>query len=237
MGKMFLIIAAASAIISAPAAAQVIGPSPFPAPGGTTFATNGQTQYQAGRVATYSGFDLSATGDLYFALTSHGLAMDGTIDETGETLVYDAATSNLASGIVNYTGFTNVIGSTTVYQTRLLLSFTDLVGNALGLTYDPAITTDGPLLEVLGDYRMTGGFQVLSGGIWVNADTFYNNAPFKPAGASGLRGSLGGSFYYTAETPGGVPEPATWAMMLVGFGGIGMAMRRGKRTSRLALSA
>jgi hypothetical protein len=27
----------------------------------------------------------------------------------------------------------------------------------------------------------------------------------------------------------GVPEPATWAMMLVGFGGIGMAMRRRRR--------
>jgi hypothetical protein len=31
-----------------------------------------------------------------------------------------------------------------------------------------------------------------------------------------------------------VPEPATWAMMLVGFGGIGFAMRRGrKQTGRL----
>ena len=28
---------------------------------------------------------------------------------------------------------------------------------------------------------------------------------------------------------GGVPEPATWAMMLLGFGGIGMAMRRSRR--------
>jgi hypothetical protein len=27
----------------------------------------------------------------------------------------------------------------------------------------------------------------------------------------------------------GVPEPATWAMMLLGFGGIGMAMRRGRK--------
>jgi hypothetical protein len=26
-----------------------------------------------------------------------------------------------------------------------------------------------------------------------------------------------------------VPEPATWAMMLLGFGGIGMAMRRGRK--------
>jgi hypothetical protein len=31
----------------------------------------------------------------------------------------------------------------------------------------------------------------------------------------------------------GVPEPATWALMLLGFGGIGMAMRRSRRTSAL----
>jgi hypothetical protein len=31
-----------------------------------------------------------------------------------------------------------------------------------------------------------------------------------------------------------VPEPQTWAMMLLGFGGIGMAMRRSKRATRLA---
>jgi hypothetical protein len=35
--------------------------------------------------------------------------------------------------------------------------------------------------------------------------------------------------------PTGVPEPATWAMMLLGFGGIGMAMRRRRATDgRLA---
>ena len=35
-----------------------------------------------------------------------------------------------------------------------------------------------------------------------------------------------------------VPEPATWAMMLVGFGGIGFAMRRRKNgvTTRVAYS-
>ena len=31
----------------------------------------------------------------------------------------------------------------------------------------------------------------------------------------------------------GVPEPGTWAMMLLGFGGIGMAMRRGRKSGRL----
>ena len=34
---------------------------------------------------------------------------------------------------------------------------------------------------------------------------------------------------YTTGTPPGVPEPATWAMMLLGFGAAGVAMRRSRR--------
>lgn len=34
-------------------------------------------------------------------------------------------------------------------------------------------------------------------------------------------------------TPNAVPEPATWAMMLLGFGGIGVTMRRRRRNASL----
>lgn len=40
------------------------------------------------------------------------------------------------------------------------------------------------------------------------------------------RGSYGGSVSYTA-----LPEPATWAMMLLGFGFIGVSMRRRRNAS------
>ena len=44
---------------------------------------------------------------------------------------------------------------------------------------------------------------------------------------NGATGNVG------ATMTGGVPEPATWAMMLVGFGGLGVAMRRTRRQRAL----
>lgn len=41
-------------------------------------------------------------------------------------------------------------------------------------------------------------------------------------------------FAINGQPVGGVPEPATWGMMLLGFGGIGMAMRRRRRSQGLA---
>ncbi|HEX7947292.1 MAG TPA: PEPxxWA-CTERM sorting domain-containing protein, partial [Phenylobacterium sp.] len=32
--------------------------------------------------------------------------------------------------------------------------------------------------------------------------------------------------FVSIDTTGGVPEPATWAMMILGFGGIGAVLRR-----------
>ena len=50
--------------------------------------------------------------------------------------------------------------------------------------------------------------------------------------ASGTLTSLGnGQFGYQAVQAGAVPEPATWAMMLLGFGAVGHGMRR-RRTDR-----
>ncbi len=42
--------------------------------------------------------------------------------------------------------------------------------------------------------------------------------------------------FFDTGTPA-VPEPATWAMMLLGFGFVGGAMRSAKRRQRLAVSA
>jgi hypothetical protein len=49
-------------------------------------------------------------------------------------------------------------------------------------------------------------------------------------GASSVNLGVNG-FSNSVIVPPPVPEPGTWAMMLLGFGGIGMAMRRRRRSS------
>ena len=50
------------------------------------------------------------------------------------------------------------------------------------------------------------------------------------SGLSHGTASYGGSLSFT---PTGVPEPATWAMMLLGFAGIGFQLRRSRRRAAL----
>jgi hypothetical protein len=44
------------------------------------------------------------------------------------------------------------------------------------------------------------------------------------------------SSLFLIDGPSGVPEPATWAMMLLGFGAMGMAIRRGRKPKTFALA-
>lgn len=50
---------------------------------------------------------------------------------------------------------------------------------------------------------------------------------------NGATGNVGATL--TPSVKGGVPEPATWAMMMIGFGGMGALLRR-RRSQALALA-
>jgi PEP-CTERM motif len=57
--------------------------------------------------------------------------------------------------------------------------------------------------------------------------------------AAAFTGNVGGTEYYNLQgsaTAGAVPEPSTWAMGLLGFGGLGLIGWRKSRTNRLAVA-
>ena len=46
-------------------------------------------------------------------------------------------------------------------------------------------------------------------------------------------GTWNGQFVFTYDGAPAVPEPATWALMIVGFGAIGASLRSRRRVARL----
>jgi hypothetical protein len=79
-----------------------------------------------------------------------------------------------------------------------------------------------------GQVSWTGGPQVFSFGQGGTFSVALDNAIFATPGNA----NIGGTF--TLLTPS-VPEPATWAMMLLGFGAVGFAMRR-ERSKKAVLA-
>lgn len=97
------------------------------------------------------------------------------------------------------------------------------------------LVVSGSDLTALNNLLAGAGGQVLLGLHWgnvpgaagnVSAFYLWDNAT---AGSIHLTDTQGYSNAVLYRSTGAVPEPATWAMMLLGFGGIGMAMRRSRR--------
>ena len=111
-------------------------------------------------------------------------------------------------------------------------SFTGNVGDVLNFRYwaDDQVTSftlDGVATTLNnGTYGGTGtlgSFQVLAPALTHSlAFTVMNNGTPASGNPTGFR---------FEQVPGAVPEPAAWAMMIVGFGAVGFAMRSAKRSS------
>lgn len=109
-----------------------------------------------------------------------------------------------------------------------------LVTGISGTFNGSAITT--PTLATFGNYFTTGPTFVDGSGIRFNTTTTSNISLFYDANQQSYRVNainLGRSSLVNATSArvAAVPEPATWGMMLIGFGVIGAAMRRRRRAA------
>lgn len=149
------------------------------------------------------------------------------------------------SSTMTISGPTTVVDTTTIGFTEAQLSsptFTENVvfTNTLAGLYSITLTTSSPAVDFTsavlsglgGPYNLveiddTGvdEFWRLANPVALGASQYTLTINGNNSGA----GSLGGSITIRQA----VPEPATWAMMLIGFGAVGFAMRR-RRTPVLA---
>jgi len=131
-----------------------------------------------------------------------------------ETLNFTTTAGGLLSIFVGSTA-TSAVDDTDF--TSVFLSGTGLAGNVLV----PQLTGDAQGTEV----RSLAGLPVGAGSFTLTVQ-----------GTPGTQnGSFGGNLAFVAQSA--VPEPSTWAMMLFGFGAMGVAVRRRKRGASLTQMA
>jgi hypothetical protein len=205
MKKLLL---AASAVVSAVAFAPAANAAVIGAAGQVNlpFVALSSAGLNGGTVATLTGGAV-LTSDQPFADIPEGV-FGGTFLAAGPTFSQPAVLS--FNQFVNRLGF--LIGSPDTYNQLAITSTTGTY------TFTP------PSLGLPGDgnqsFSQYVNFQTTMEGERILSASF-NNIPANNA-------------FETANfAVGAVPEPATWAMMLLGFGAVGYSMRRSKKTPQV----
>ena len=228
-------------------AAGVITFSEYPV--GTSNPTYLPAQYGGGVTApmvTFGGFfvgqSLSATpgadcpGGAASACVVGAASGPLTLDPTSPAtfIVSDGAnpTSPVLSGTPIFNGPISVLFSVD----QVAVGFDGGFFNAVGSTGIVAFARDGTVLGTISN--LGTGIEFLGLGVSDGtariAGVGLRLTGAEPAGFAidNLRFGVGGQ----VTIPGMVPEPSTWAMLILGFGATGAMMRRRKRTVRLSFA-
>ncbi len=134
------------------------------------------------------------------------------------------------AGTVFWTGLANGHGTAGVYENMYApyLQDVNLACGISGCWSDPIGTGPNALFMYAGNYTPA---------YWGDA---YSSTTAVSTPSSPIAGNAGVRNAYIVEflgSPSAAPEPNTWALMLLGIGGIGVAIRRSKRRSLVEAAA
>lgn len=186
------------------------GPT-FDPPGAGTVTLGGDIVSRGeGRGFEFTGYDLAATSLLLWGpdvSDPPGLAFDGAIDEAGETLLFDAAASDPANGILRFTGeaeirYYLIPSETLTYETlptRLTLTVSDASGEAMAMkapTVYGISEAVGGVVEVTGDFSAMVLIESFYAGAWTPSVEVFDALHTVPADEDKVISSFTGAFDY-----------------------------------------
>lgn len=242
-------------------AGVIIPPNPLASPGSSpeSIAFDASGNFYVGRAGS-SVQKYNASGTLLQTLGTTGnsdwidLAANQTTlfynDESGLIRRFDTGTNTALADFANNTAH----GGTNSFALRILGN-----GNVLSAA-GSLITQYDAAGAFLGSYDVTGVDNFFALNLDPNGTSFWsgsfgNDTLYKfnigsfggNVSTQSIATGLGGNNLFgvaiageiTAGGPppptdGGIPEPTTWAMMLLGFGGLGVVLRRRRSTARVA---
>jgi hypothetical protein len=216
MSRYLLSIAVTALLAAAPAAAVIVtSAAGAPDPGiaaGETLLVSFDTANVAGVTDIRSGNVITAAGSIGSVRAAPAGTLSGGIYRsigTGGASLFDFSAWTAGRGL----------GSVSFYWGSIdTYNFVDILDGA------------GAVLSTIGGgaLPLANGNQQLAAS---NRRVFFTFAPAENAMALRLR-STGNAFEFDSiaaqAIPGAVPEPATWAMLIAGFGMVGFALRRRK---------
>ena len=151
--------------------------------------------------------------------STYSITTDGTLGAlTGGNISSWAVNMSSSAGVVT---FTNGPGSIVFSGSALSATSTDLL-------FDYGVSGVNYLIFCSFNCRHFLDFETNDGFPDSAAMRFDNGAVVRVA-QTGIQ-----SIASRPGTIGAVPEPSTWAMMLLGFGGVGVALRRRRRSTVIA---
>ncbi|MBS0478621.1 MAG: PEPxxWA-CTERM sorting domain-containing protein [Proteobacteria bacterium] len=167
------------------------------------------------------GSDVVATGSGSLNLSALTMVLGGAYVGGGIGLGAPNAATGVGSG--NFDSFSGISGP---------LSFGVVVG---GVNYFAASANSGPLVGLSGDAsRIHVPHNYISGGSLPTSTSTYQNATFASLGLTpgtyiyswGTGANFDTFTVNIAQAAAAVPEPTTWAMILLGFAVLGLTARR-----------
>ncbi len=217
MKKILVALAASAAVFAAPASATILLSDNFDAEAGGVSSLN----HTAFANWTVEGGTVDVVANTDYGITCFG--------NSGSCVDLDGSTNDpglmVSTGIFSFAAFQQLSFFVQASGNQRIGSSDDL---ALGFRYIPAnneqtvFTQTFAGFDPFGNYGVTGSFNGA-----VNVRLLIGSAPSDGAGSDNI-GVIIDNVVLSTPT---VPEPASWAMMIAGFGLVGGAMRRRTRVS------